>query len=83
MVPGYNERTLGAVMGEWEKRHASLRRDIAIRHMHVGELEAEVKAILNHLKFLTSETATRYMEEDLIRIEAEIAAIKDDTESAE
>lgn len=73
--PDHIGKVLQAVEAEWELRHESVRRDNSVRALQAVDLKSQAKMIINNLKFLKSETAIRYMEEDLLEIEEQLAAI--------
>ena len=71
--PQYTERVMRAVFAEQVRRRGERVRDGSVRTMQVSELKAQAKTLANNLKFVRSEAAIRYMEEDLLEIEEEIA----------
>ncbi len=65
-----------AVAAEWEKRQQSTQQELSRLDERIRELQLEATLTVKKMKFLQSETALKYMEEDLMRIEDEITAMK-------
>lgn len=62
-----------AVIEEWDKRQREVHKDdINIDH-RILELKTQAKLTVDKIKYLTSEVAMRYMEEDLVKTEQQIA----------
>jgi hypothetical protein len=74
--PVHTGKVLQAVIEEWELRQDSIRRDNSVVALQAVDLKSQAKMLVNNLKFLKSETAVRYMEEDLLEIEKQLATIK-------
>ena len=65
-----------AVLTEWEKRQHDTETIIASYDERKSELEMEAQQTVRSMKSLTSHTAIKYMEDDLLRIEGEIEQIE-------
>lgn len=70
-----------AVLTIWEKKQAQARVDVKNKAKRREKLEAEMKAIVNKMKVISSTTALKFMEEDLMKLEQEITNL--DTEKEE
>lgn len=71
------DMVVDAVLQEWERRQLDM---VAITNNYdkrIKELKDEAGMTLRSMKSLTSQTAIRYMEEDLLRIEGEIQTLED------
>ena len=66
------------VMTEWEKRQKLVEEDIARFDEQISALELEAEQTIRKIKYLESETAIKYMEEDLLKIEQRIKQMKAD-----
>ncbi len=60
------------VMNEWYKRTAVTQSEAQIIDEKIAALSFEARQSMDKIKYLTSETAIKYIEEELIRIEAEV-----------
>ena len=67
------DELMKAVLTVWERR----KEQIEQKEVNIGqrrlELENEIKVIVDKMKLISSRTAIKYMEEDLVRIEKQIA----------
>ena len=75
ITPGYAERLTSAVMTEWERRETERLRDDAHLDTRIGELKAKAKLTVDKIKMFNSEVAIKYMEEDLLALEGQIAEL--------
>jgi hypothetical protein len=66
------ERLIDAVMTLWDKRIAESQRDQRAVNLKVGELKMQAEMVAEKIKFLSSEVTVKYLEEDLMRIEAQM-----------
>ena len=64
------------ILAEWEKRQQQRIDDHATIDLQIAAKRVEFKLTTDKLKLLTSELGIKYMEEDLIRIEADIRTIE-------
>lgn len=69
------ERICELVMNGWERHRESVEADIRMIEQQIEELEGETVASVKKLKMVSSETAIRYMEEDLVKLEERIKAL--------
>ena len=67
------EEVLAAVLTVWEQRQAKAEVNTVLEGKIRSELEAEMRVIVDKMKLVTSPTAIKYMEEDLLRIEKQIS----------
>ncbi len=65
-----------AVLTVWEQRQQQAHVDTENRDKRREELEAQIKVIVDKMKLVSSPTAIKYMEEDLVKIEQEIADLE-------
>ncbi len=65
-----------AVMTVWEKKQGQVKQDEEFNAKRREELEAQIKVIVDKMKLVSSPTAIKYMEEDLIKLEQEIADLE-------
>jgi site-specific DNA recombinase len=82
IAPERIEAVISVVMQEWEKRQTELRQADTTTEARLETLHTQARLIVDKIKFLNSETAIKYMEEDLLKIEAQIAEIEADKEKA-
>lgn len=75
LAPGYKEELVKAVTEEWDKRQNELQKDDVNIDQKIIELKTQAKMTADKIKFLTSEVAIRYMEEDLVKTEGQIAEL--------
>lgn len=72
----YVEELKKFVIDLWNKRQEETKADVSQVDNKILELKASAKATVDKIKFLTSEVAIKYMEEDLIKIEGEIKQLE-------
>ncbi|QQS19844.1 hypothetical protein IPL85_00025 [Candidatus Saccharibacteria bacterium] len=70
--PKYEKQIITTVLKLWEKRQAESRRDIQAVTLKIDELKLQAEMVAEKIKFLSSEVTIKYLEEDLLRIEAQI-----------
>lgn len=70
--PKYEKQIITAVLKLWEKRQAESRRDNQAVTLKIDELKLQAEMVAEKIKFLSSEVTIKYLEEDLLRIEAQI-----------
>ncbi|PIQ73421.1 hypothetical protein COV58_02630 [Candidatus Roizmanbacteria bacterium CG11_big_fil_rev_8_21_14_0_20_36_8] len=75
--PDYAEKLMEAVMQEWAKRRENTQEDKLVIEKKIIELENSSRLIADRIHILGSETAIRYMEEDLAKIETEMLALQE------
>ncbi len=72
ITPEYAEQLKTYVLELWNKRQNEAQKDNIQVESKVLELQASARTIVDKMKFLSSEVAIKYLEEDLIKIENEI-----------
>jgi site-specific DNA recombinase len=85
IAPDYVEALEKAVMAEWERRQAELYRDDENIDASIAELKTQAEAAFNKIKLLSSETTIKLMEGEIVKAEAQIAALtaqKEELDSA-
>ncbi len=70
------------VRTEYDKRFSSQQTELESIDEKITALRTEVEMTVNKLKILTNDTALKYMEEDLVRIEKQITALQARKDSA-
>lgn len=73
LAPNYSEELVKAVVEEWEKREKEMNKDKENIDVKITELKTQVKLTVDKIKMLTSEIAIKYLEEDLVKTEQQIA----------
>lgn len=76
IAPERVEQVYKAIEGSWERAEALYSAKIDTVSSQIVDLQTEVSVTVNKLKVLTSETAIKYMEEDLVRIESDIQKLE-------
>ncbi len=69
----YIDDLVSAVNGEWEKRQKEDSKDKVNISQRISELGLQAKMAADKIKMLTSESAIRYMEADIIKADQEVA----------
>ncbi len=69
------EDLMKAVEIVWQKRQQDSGKDEAVLDQRIIELKAQALATVDKLKMLSSETAIKYMEEELMRVEDQIVEL--------
>ncbi len=72
VTPKYAERFKEEVVKEWNRRQAEINKDKLHIDQKILELQTSARLIADKIKMLSSETAIRFMEEDLLKIEKQI-----------
>ena len=70
-------------MTEWERREAEAHKDDVVIDTRITELRGEATAAMDKIKFLSSETVIKHMEEQILNAEAQIADLTAQKEKAE
>ncbi len=73
--PEYIDALVEAVVTEWEKREKELHKDDVNIDARIAELKAQARMTADKIRFLNSEVAIKYIEEDLLKIEGQIAML--------
>jgi site-specific DNA recombinase len=82
IAPRFVGPLVDAVIGEWNKRQYTVKRDVGIRKLQINELKTQARMVAERIKFC-SPTTIKYLEEDLIRIEQQIAEFTPDRTESE
>ncbi len=64
-----------AVMAELDKRQGELKKDEVSIDVRITELKTSAALAMDKIKYLSSETAIKYMEEELMRTEDQVSAL--------
>lgn len=75
---GYIDELVKTVTAEWDKRNAETVRDSVNIDTKISELEAQAKMTLEKIKYLTSEIAIKYIEDDVVIKEQEILKLNEE-----
>jgi hypothetical protein len=70
------EQLMQAVLAVWEKRQGQVQRDEEFNAKRKEELETQIKLIVDKIKLISSETAIKYMEQDLMKIEQQLKELE-------
>ena len=74
------EDVMSAIKTVWGKRQVNTNNDEEVLNKRMSELKAQAIATVDKIKLLSSETAIKYMEEDLMKIEDEISTLTSELE---
>lgn len=69
------EALVTAVEAEWNNRQQSTVEEEKSLDVRINELKAQARTTADKIRFLSSEAAIKYMEEDLVKLEDEINAL--------
>lgn len=69
------DTVISVIEAEWQKRQQTLQDELQSLEGRINELKLEAKATVDKIKVLSSETAIKYMEEDIMRIEKQISLL--------
>ena len=75
IAPGYSETLTKAVIAQWDIRHAESNKDQVNIDTKIEELKTQAKLTADKIRYLTSEVAIKYVEEDLVKIDGEISGL--------
>jgi transcription elongation factor Elf1 len=70
--PDRLDDVLQAVLTVWQQRQTQIQVDTVNRDKRREELETQIKVIVDKMKLISSPTAIKYMEEDLVKLEQDI-----------
>jgi site-specific DNA recombinase len=74
------DKLMLAIETVWHKRQQEFGKDEAMLDERLSELQAQAFATVDKIKLLSSQTAIKYMEEELMKVEAEIDKLNDEKE---
>lgn len=83
LAPGYSDALTNAVITEWDKRQKEMHKDEITFDTKITELKTQIKMTVDKIKLLTSEVAIKYMEQDIIKMEEQMAEFLSEKEKAE
>ena len=75
IAPEYIDELESAVMAEWDKRQQVLHKDDVNLDARLTELKSQAGMAVDKIKYLSSETAIKYMEDELVKTEEQIAVL--------
>lgn len=81
LAPGFPDALTETVIAEWNKRQMEVKNDDTQTDAKIEELKTQAKMTVDKIKLLTSATAIKYMEEDLIKIEENISKLISEKEN--
>ena len=77
ITPEYVEKLNKYVLDLWAKRQTEVKTDNSQIDQQISSLKFQTKSIVDKIKMLSSETAIKYLETDLIEISNRIKSLKD------
>jgi site-specific DNA recombinase len=78
----YMEALEQAVLKEWDKRQVSVAQEEETIETRIASLKVEARMMVDKIKVLSSETAIKYMEEDLMKVDEQITNLSSSKEIA-
>ncbi len=76
ITPDRMEEVFKAIEISWERIRSEHEQKVVSLDIQIAQLKQEILATVSKLKVLQSETAIKYMEEDLVRMEAHIEELE-------
>lgn len=83
IAPGFADELTQTVVDEWEKRTKEMGTDKVNIDEKIGALRTQSRMTVDKIKLLTSEVAIKYLEEDIVKAEHDIAQLLLEKEKAE
>ncbi len=77
MTPEYIEELKKYVLEAWNSRTEGIKKDAVNIDTKIQELQMASKATADKIRFLSSEVAIKYMEDDLVKIDGEIKQLEE------
>ncbi len=74
------DKLMRAIETVWQKRQQEFGKDEAMLDERLGELRAQTFSTVDKIKLFSSQTAIKYMEEELMKVEAETDKLSDEKE---
>ncbi len=71
------DTVMSVIEAEWVKRQQNLEQELETLESHISELRVEADMTASKIKLLTNQTAIKYIEEDIVRIESQINALSE------
>ena len=75
LAPGYSDALVKAVIEEWDKRQNESCKDTVNIDTRITQIKTQAKLTADKIRYLTSEVAIKYVEEDLVKADKEIAGL--------
>ncbi len=72
LAPKYVETLIETVTKEWERREKESNKDKVNIDERINELKMQAQLVADKIRYLNSEVAIKYVEEDLIKIDKEV-----------
>lgn len=72
IAPGYVDSLVQTVIAEWERRENQSQTGKIDIDKRITELKSQAQLTADKIRYLTSEVAIKYIEEDLVKIDGEI-----------
>ncbi len=72
VAPEYVETLLSVVGEAFDKQQLEVHKDAVTIDLRIAQLRSQVRQAVDKIKFLSSEATIKYMEEDIVKLEAEI-----------
>lgn len=82
ILPKYTDQIVEAVLKEWDKRQLEVKKEDDLLDARIAGLKTEAQMTVEKIKVLHSDTAIKYLEEDLIKIESQIENLTRQKEAA-
>ena len=76
--PEYVDDIIAAIAELWRERQAKQLEANQQRLEHCESLQGQIKATVNRMRIVTSETALKYLEEDIVSVEKELAELDEE-----
>lgn len=83
VTPEYVDELKKYVVEAWNKKQAVTQNDTTDLDTKILELKATSRAIAEKIRFLNSEVAIKYMEEDLVKVESQMKELEQAKEQTE
>lgn len=82
LTPEYINTVMEAVVAEWDRRQTEEQGKLVNHDERIASLRTQASAIANKIKILTTEIAIKCMEDELVKIDTEIAAMEKQKQEA-
>ncbi len=74
--PEQVDKVLAVIEAEWKKREQALKQEVETLDSHILGLRTEIDMTGSKIKLVSNETAIKYIEEDIVRIEQQIKELE-------